>query len=83
MHVLMHMYAHIYGSQKSALGLVVTQTLSSLMFLGLLLAWISLVRARLAVTCRLFLLLCLVSKVHGLCEEGLIFLAPDLVIVFS
>lgn len=43
--------AHIYGSQKSALGLVVTQTLSSLMFLGLLLAWISLVRARLAVTC--------------------------------
>lgn len=49
MHVLMHMYAHIYGSQRTALGLVVTQTLSSLMFLGLF--WISLVRARLAVTC--------------------------------
>lgn len=47
----MHMCAHIYGSQKTALGLVVSQTLSSLMFLGLLVAWISLVRARLAVTC--------------------------------
>lgn len=32
MHVLMHMCAHIYGSQRTALGLVVTQTLSSLMF---------------------------------------------------